>query len=87
MRTTIELPDELLRQAKIRAALEGIPLKKFFIAAVEQKLAPPAKLKHRRGIPVIDTGGPPIPDLTPEQIEEAMFPIEHIVDQIVRGRQ
>jgi len=85
MRTTIELPDELLRQAKIRAAMEGIPLKKFFIAAVEQKLMPPPKLKHRRGVPAI-SGGPPISDLSREEIEEATIPIEHIVEQIVRSR-
>jgi hypothetical protein len=87
MRTTIELPDELLRKAKILAAVEGISLKKFFIDAVERKVSPPAKPKHRREPPVIDTGGPPIPDLTSEQIEEAMLPLEHIVEQIVRGRQ
>jgi len=84
MRTTIELPDELLRQAKIRAAVEGISLKEFFIAAVEQKLAPPPT-KHRRGLPVIVTNGPPIRDLSREELEEAMFPIEHILDQIQRS--
>ena len=73
MRTTIELPDELLRQAKIQAAIEGIPLKKFFIAAVEQKLAPSPKPNHRREPPVIDTGGPPIKDLTSAEIEDAVF--------------
>ena len=73
MRTTIELPDELLRQAKIRAAVEGIPLKKFFIAAVEQRLVTQPKSKHRRGLPVIDTGGPQIPDVSREEIEDAVL--------------
>ena len=80
MRTTIELPDELLARAKSRAALDGVSLKKFFIEAVEQKLAPPQVKKRRLEIPVISTGGPMIPDLTPEQIEETMFgPIDEFL--------
>lgn len=73
MRTTIELPDELLEQAKSRAALGGISLKQFFIQAIEQKLAPD-KLKVRRPPPAI--GSPHsrrIGVLTPEQLDEAMF--------------
>ena len=84
MRTTIELPDELLRQAKIRAAVEGIPLKKFFITAVEQRLAPPAQPKYRREPPVVDTGGPPISDASREQIEEAV--LGSVDEFISRGR-
>ena len=72
MRTTVELPDELLAQAKSRAALEGLSLREFFIAAVRQKLAPAAR-KLRRPPPVIGRDGPRIPDLTREQIDEAMF--------------
>lgn len=72
MRTTIELPDELLRRAKSRAAADGVSLKQFFIGAVEQKLSPPVK-KVRKPPPLISTGGPPIQDLTPEQIEEAIL--------------
>ena len=80
MRTTIELPDELLARAKSRAALDGVSLKKFFIEAVEQKLAPPSVKKRRLEIPVITTGGPTIPDLTPQQIEETMFgPIDEFL--------
>jgi len=72
MRTTIELPDELLARAKSRAALERKSLKEFFIAAVEDKLSPPVK-KVRRDPPVISTGGHPVPDLTSAQIEEILF--------------
>jgi len=83
MRTTIELPDELLKRAKSRAAADGISLKELFIGAVEQKLSPQLK-KVRRPPPLISTGGPPIPDLTPEQIEEAMYgPID---DALLGGR-
>jgi hypothetical protein len=73
MRTTIELPDELLSQAKSRAALEGVSLREFFISAVRQKLSPAVR-KLRRAPPAIgDENGPPIADLTREQIVDAMF--------------
>jgi len=50
MRTTIELPDELLARIKSNAALSGVSLKEFFIEAVEQKLAP-RQAKTRRPRP------------------------------------
>ncbi len=73
MRTTIELPDELLTQAKSTAALQGIPLRQFFIEAVRFKLAPP-KLKIRQAPPAVgDAGAPRMAPLTREQIDEALF--------------
>lgn len=73
MRTTIELPDNLLAQAKVRAAVSGVSLRQFFIQAIEQSLAPESR-KTRRTPPAV--GGPRcarIRVLTPEQIDEAMF--------------
>lgn len=73
MRTTIELPDQLLSRAKHHAALAGISLREFFTQAVEEKLAPEKK-KTRRPPPVIGSeDAPRIGVLTPEQIDEAMF--------------
>lgn len=73
MRTTIELPDELLAQAKSRAALRGISLKEFFIDAIKRTLTP-EKPKMRRPPPAIGSPhSPRIGVLTPEQIDEAMF--------------
>lgn len=73
MRTTIELPDDLLAQAKSRAALAGLSLKQFFIEAIEQRLAPQTP-KTRRPPPVIGSAAARrIRTLTPEQIDEAMF--------------
>lgn len=73
MRTTIELPDELLRQAKSTAALEGISLREFFVLAVQNRLAPEKK-KVRREPPMIgDSDEPVMKSLTREQIDEAMF--------------
>jgi hypothetical protein len=83
MRTTIELPDELMTRAKVRAAQEGITLKELFVKAVEQNLDSPKK-KGRFPPPII-RGGPVI-DPTREQIAEAMTPIQHIIDEIERSR-
>lgn len=39
MRTTIDLPDELLRRAKAAAAIRGVKLKDFVAALLERGLA------------------------------------------------
>ncbi len=39
MKTTVELPDDVLREAKVKAARRGIPLRKFFTEAVVEKIA------------------------------------------------
>jgi hypothetical protein len=73
MRTTIELPDELLTRAKVRAAQSKLSLRQFFVDAVEQKLAPSAG-KTRRPPPAVGNArGPKIMTLTREQVDEAMF--------------
>ncbi len=73
MRTTIELPDELLTQAKSRAALGGISLRQFFVEAVRQRLEP-EKRKLRKAPPMIgDAHAVPMTAVTREQIDEAMF--------------
>jgi|WetSurMetagenome_2_1015567.scaffolds.fasta_scaffold415311_2 hypothetical protein len=88
MRTTIELPDELMTRAKVRAAQEGVTLKELFVAAVERRVgttAPPEPKKHRRGPPVIHAPGFRVP--TREEIAEAMTPIEHIIEDLERRRR
>lgn len=73
MRTTVELPDELLNRARTSAAQSGVSLKEFFIAAIEVKLAGQTA-KTRRPPPEIGrVSSPPVDVLTPEQIDEAMF--------------
>ena len=73
MRTTVELPDDLLARARSSAAQSGVTLKEFFIAAVEVRLGSQA-VKMRRPPPEIgSTSSPAVDVLTPEQIDEAMF--------------
>ena len=47
MKTTLEIPDPVFRQAKARAAEQGIPLRQFVTDAVKDKLGskPPATAK------------------------------------------
>ena len=39
MKTTLEIPDDVFRQAKARAAERGVPLRQFISEAVVEKLA------------------------------------------------
>ena len=45
MRTTIELPDEILKKAKIKAVQEGISLKQLFTRDLEKELDPEPESK------------------------------------------
>lgn len=54
MRTTLDLPDPLLRQLKSRAALQGTTLKQLIREAIERGLsAPPApeRIEGQRSTP------------------------------------
>jgi hypothetical protein len=71
MRTTLDLPDELFRQVKAKAALDGTKLKELLTRYVEAGLrqsAQSATQPHKRSsLPVIRARGKwTIPNLTPE---------------------
>ena len=70
MRTTVELPDDLLEKARQKAHETGLSLKQFFVSAVEQKLA--GAKKARRNPPVVE-GPIGMGLVTREEIDEAMF--------------
>jgi hypothetical protein len=38
MKTTVDIPDSLLQQAKARAALKGTSMRDFFLLAIAEKL-------------------------------------------------
>ncbi len=48
IRTTLELPEDLWRQAKVRAIDEG-DLRTVMIRALEEYLAKPVKARPRKG--------------------------------------
>lgn len=75
MRTTIDLPDDLFRQAKARAALDGMKLKDLITRFVEQGLGLSASgsrapLRRRRSeLPVArEATGRTLPSLTNAEI-------------------
>lgn len=55
MRTTIDLPDALLRRAKATAAMRGVSMKELVIAAIERETRPeaPPKPAKKRPFPII----------------------------------
>lgn len=48
MKTTLELPDELFRSVKARAAQEGISLKEYVASALREKLGQSAARTNER---------------------------------------
>ena len=65
MRTTVDLPEALLRQLKARAALEGIPVKQLMLTLVERGLQAPdaraANLPARSALPALALDQPLVP--------------------------
>jgi hypothetical protein len=47
VKTTLEIPDPVFRQAKARAAEQGIPLRQFVSEAVEEKLGASSQGKDK----------------------------------------
>jgi len=59
MRTTIDLPESVLRQLKARAALEGSTLKRLVAELIERGLGQPASPQRkpaRQQLPTISLG-------------------------------
>jgi len=48
MKTTVELPDELFRQAKAKAELAGIPLKALVVYGLQLALEKPIRAIQRQ---------------------------------------
>ncbi|MEO6061370.1 MAG: hypothetical protein ABIQ99_05470 [Thermoflexales bacterium] len=74
MRTTIDIPDELLRAVKARAALEGRPLKALFLEGLQLAVGkPPTKRArlHKATFPII-AGGPRGRSVTNEIVQKAI---------------
>lgn len=74
MRTTVELPPELLRAAKARAAESGESLKALLTRAVSAELHTAADLPRRRSrvqLPLFGSKGPRV-SLTNADLEQAL---------------
>lgn len=69
MRTTIELPDHIMKKAKHKAVEEGITLKEFFIRSLEKEL-------HGGGTPGPGPGKAPWKQLLGKGSAEGLSPEE-----------
>ena len=97
MRTTLDIPEDVLRKAKSEAALRGIPLKDYVTEAIRAALQDDTVAVAESGpdygsdeqvladdcvFPLIrGAGGPVLRDLTPERVHEILE--EEEVDHIL----
>jgi hypothetical protein len=75
MRTTVDIPEHILRRAKATAALEGKSLKTFLIQAVSNELQRSAVKKTTRkrvSLPLVPSKHPGTLRLTAEKIALAL---------------
>lgn len=66
MKTTLDLPDDVFRQAKARAALRGIPLRQFVTEALQEKITAAPMRNHAAAEPPWMQGFGALSDLTEE---------------------
>jgi hypothetical protein len=73
MRTTIDLPDDLFRRAKSKAALRGETLREFVQSAVEKEILTEPRLdSFRVKLPLIKSKKPKSLSLTNADIENLL---------------
>ena len=88
MKTTLDLPDDLMREIKVRAAREDRKLKDLIAELLRLGLAEErngaAKVRHRVQLPIFQGGHPAKPEeeLTPERIKEILLQQE--IDWLVK---
>ena len=56
MKTTVEIPDELFRQAKAHAALQGKTLKELFIVGLRLAMDTSPESENHIAFPIIESG-------------------------------
>lgn len=79
MKTTIEIPEALFRQAKAKAAMEGLTLRDLFVRGLQLAVQTPSTpTKNRASFPLI-RAAKSAPLLTDEQIYAALNTDEGLV--------
>jgi len=80
MKTTVEIPEKLFRQAKSRAAMEGISLREFLLRGLRLALRSPSADLDRPRItfPLIRTSHPSS-RLTDDQVTAAQDTDEDLI--------
>jgi hypothetical protein len=73
MRTTIDLPNDLFRQVKSKAALRGETLKEFVQSAIEKEISVETRASSFRvKLPLIKSKKPKSLSLTNAEIENVL---------------
>jgi hypothetical protein len=74
VRTTIDIPDEIYRDLKIKAAREGKPVRQIVLRGIQRELDPGTALLPRKKfkIPVIPSAHPGTLHLTNEDIDDIL---------------
>jgi|HubBroStandDraft_5_1064220.scaffolds.fasta_scaffold11705_5 hypothetical protein len=74
MRTTIDIPDEIYRKLKIKAAVDGQTVREIALRGIERELEEGEKGEKRHiqrlNLPLIRSSQPGTLELTNEQIDE-----------------
>jgi len=79
MKTTIEIPEHLFRQAKAKAAMDGISLRDLFVRGLQLAVQTPSTAtKQRAAFPLI-RASKSAPRLTDEQVNAALNTDEGLV--------
>ena len=72
MRTTIELPDALLKEAKVRAVEKGVSLKELVQTALERELGLQGSSEEGRSFPILKSKAPGALTLTNREIDDLL---------------
>lgn len=74
MRTTIDIPDEVYRRLKAKAALEGTSIRSLLVRAAEAALnKEKGQVRRKLHLPIIPSARPGSLHITNEQIEDILF--------------
>ncbi len=79
MKTTLDLPTDLVREMKLRAAHEGRKLRdvatEIFRRGLSQPVLQGETARHRVKLPLIECGNPLVPavELTTDQVAEVLL--------------
>ena len=76
MRTTLDLPDDLLRQAKIVAVQRGTTLRDLVAQALRQEILQPMAVARPRPLPALYLAdNAPVLQMSPAQITAVSHPL------------
>ena len=75
VRTTVDIPDEIYRRLKVKAAQEGIAVRAIVLRGIAHELEPEeARPVRKLKLPLIHSSRPGTLHLTNEEIDDLLFP-------------